>query len=183
MENIQDLELGTYQLGQHLCVHPPNKFLQLESMVLHSVSDSPLLESIEETLLQDDRLLTTFQHAPRLRRLSMPSSLWSNLNNVLISWSQLTHLTISWYMSPAVWEKLFPQCINLIFGIFYIEAEYLPAPAGPTNRLAHLVELTLMYSSSSSSGLAPPLLRNFHLPKLQTPSAWPVKFGRVISAR
>jgi hypothetical protein len=62
MENIQDLELGTYQVGQHLCALLPNKFLQLESMVIHSVSYSPLLESIEEILreLQDDRLLTIF---------------------------------------------------------------------------------------------------------------------------
>jgi hypothetical protein len=36
----------------------------------------------------------------------------------------------------------------------------------------------MMYSSSSSSGLAPPLLRNFHLPKLQTLRFGPLNLAK-----
>ena len=69
MARIQDLELDLCRLPQHLSVLPPNKFQQLESIVLHS--GYLKTNSTEMMWNPDDEPLTIFENSPRLRRLSM----------------------------------------------------------------------------------------------------------------
>ena len=64
MTRIQDLELELCQLPQHLSVLPPNKFQQLESIVLHR--GYLKTNSIEMMWNPDDEPLTIFKNSPRL---------------------------------------------------------------------------------------------------------------------
>lgn len=166
MARIQDLELDLYRLPQHLSVLPPNKFLQLESLVLHSALQTNVMETVWNL---DDEPLTIFENTPRLQRLSMFFPLKS-LNSVLIPWFQITFLITSSYIHPPVLDKLLSQCVNLVYGVFYIfgDADCSLIPSRPKTTLAHLVELTMMCYTSIQAVLTPAVLRNFHLPKLQT---------------
>ena len=79
-------------------------------------------------------------------------------------------LVTSTYIHPPVLDELLPQCVNLVYGVFYIigDADCSLIPSRPKTTLEHLVELTMMCHTSIQSVLTPTVLRNFHLPKLQT---------------
>ena len=169
MARIQDLELDLCRLPRHLSVLPPNKFQQLESIVLHS--GYLKTKSIEMMWNLDDEPLTIFENSPQLRRLSMFFPLFGKcLNSVLIPWFQITSLITSIYTHPPVLDELLSQCVNLVCGVFYIigAADCSLIPSRPKTTLEHLVELTMMCHTSIQSVLTPTVLRNFHLPKLQT---------------
>ncbi|KIK01331.1 hypothetical protein K443DRAFT_678468 [Laccaria amethystina LaAM-08-1] len=170
MARIQDLELDVYRLPRHLSVLPPNKFLQLESIVLHN----GYLQKTNSTEMMwdpDDEPLAIFENTPRLRRLSMFFPLFGKrLDSVLIPWFQITYLITLSYVQPPILDELLSQCVNLVYGVFYIvgNADCSLIPSRPKTTLAHLVELTMISYTTTQPVLAPAVLRNFHLPKLQT---------------
>lgn len=169
MARIRDLELDLRRLPQHLSVLPPSKFQQLESIVLHN--GYLKTNSVEMMWNPDDEPLTIFENTPRLQRLAMFFPLFGKrLNSVLIPWFQMTSLIISSYIHPPVLDELLSQCVNLVCGVFYIigDADCSLIPSRPKTTLAHLVELTIVCYTSIQSVLTPAVLRNFHLPKLQT---------------
>ena len=164
MARIQDLELDLFRLPQHLSVLPPNKFLQLESIVIHR-------GYLRAAWNPGDQPLAIFENTPRLRRLSMFFPVFGKcLNSVLIPWFQITFLITSIYIHPPVLEELLSQCVNLVYGVFYIigNADCSLISSRPETTLAHLAELTMMCYTSIQAVLTPAVLRNFHLPKLQT---------------
>jgi len=175
MPRIQDLELELYRLPQHLSILPLNKSLQLESIVLHSgylhSGYFPKTDTVEMMWNLDDEPLTIFENTPRLQRLSMFCPLFGkSLNSVLIPWFQITFLVTPSYVHPPVLDELLSQCVNLVYGVFYIigDADCSLVPSRPKTTLAYLVELTMMCYTSNQAVLTPAVLRNFHLPKLQT---------------